>query len=239
VVATGRVKTFDGNKTLDFIVVEISLEPDDDYYSIIKRITSRLKNEIGAREKLKTLALTAFEFISRIEAAGIRLRDGKSSDDSELFANLQSDLINIINHIDGIADGILFLIDEADKAPASANLGQLCKLLKEALSKRNCDRLCIGLAGLPGLIRILRESHESSPRMFKTIDLKPLEPTEREQVLDIAMRDASEKNGFEIKITPEAKKLISDLSESYPHFLQEFAYCAFEADSDNVIDRQD
>ena len=44
---------------------------------------------------------------------------------------------------------------------------------------------------------------------------------------------------FPITITPEAKKLISTLSEGYPHFLQEFAYCAFEEDSDNVIDRSD
>jgi hypothetical protein len=75
--------------------------------------------------------------------------------------------------------------------------------------------------------------------MFKTMNLKPLEPREREQVLDIGITEATKKNGFEIQITDEAKKWISDLSEGYPHFLQEFAYCAFEADSDNVIDRQD
>ena len=129
--------------------------------------------------------------LGKSEAGGIRLRDAKALDESELLSNLQADLVKIISGIDGIADGVLFLIDEADKAPATANLGQLCKLLTEALSKRSCDRLCVGLAGLPGLIGTLRESHESSQRMFKTMNLKPLEPREREQVLDIGMTEAT------------------------------------------------
>jgi hypothetical protein len=239
VVATGRAKTIEGNKTLDFVVVEISLEPDDDYFSIIKKIAQQLAFAIGEREKLKAYAFATIEFISRIEAGGVRVREGKAPQDSELFTNLQKDLVNLIHRLDGSADGILFLIDEADKAPASANLGQFCKLLTEGLSKKGSDRLCIGLAGLPGLIGTLRASHESSPRMFKTIGLKPLERDERAEVIDIGMKEATEKNGREIKITLEAKRLISELSEGYPHFLQEFAYCAFEADSDDVIDRED
>ena len=66
VVATGRANTFDGDKTLDFIVVETSLDPEDDYFSIIKRITHQLKAAIGEREKFKALALAAFEFIRKV-----------------------------------------------------------------------------------------------------------------------------------------------------------------------------
>ena len=88
VVATGRAQTFDGDKTLDFIVVEISLDPDDDYFSIIKKITHQLKSAIGEREKLKMFALATFEFISRFEAGGVRIRDGKPRDDSELVSSI-------------------------------------------------------------------------------------------------------------------------------------------------------
>jgi len=131
------------------------------------------------------------------------------------------------------------LIDEADKPVAAANLGVICKLLTEELSKRGCERLCIGLAGLPNLVHVLRDSHESSPRIFKIMSLKPLEPNERAQVIDAGLTEASKKNGFPITMTEDAKKLLSSLSEGYPHFLQEFAYCAFEEDSDNVIDHTD
>jgi hypothetical protein len=55
----------------------------------------------------------------------------------------------------------------------------------------------------------------------------------------LGLRRSRKKNGFEIKITGDAKSVIANLSEGYPHFLQEFAYCAFEEDSDNVITDQD
>ena len=113
------------------------------------------------------------------------------------------------------------------------------RLLTEEMSKRGTDRLCIGLAGLPGLVQRLRDSHELSPRIFHVLDLKPLETGERIDVLRRAMKEASEKNGYEIRITVEAEAMISGLCEGYPHFLQEFAYCAFEEDLDNVIDVED
>jgi hypothetical protein len=47
------------------------------------------------------------------------------------------------------------------------------------------------------------------------------------------------KNGFDVTISDEAKNLISELSEGYPHFLQQFAHCAFEVDRDNAIDIDD
>jgi hypothetical protein len=141
--------------------------------------------------------------------------------------------------LEGAADGILLLIDEADKPPAGGNLGLICKMLTEELSRRDCERVCIGVAGLPQVIGVLRDSHESSLRIFKTMELKPLEDAERGHVLDIGIKDAVKKNGYEITITPEARQLISNLSEGYPHFLQEFAYCAFEVDDDRTIDEND
>jgi Cdc6-like AAA superfamily ATPase len=99
VVATGKDTTFDGDQTLDFIVVEISLEPEDTYFSIIKKITQQLKLAVNEREKLKAYAFATIEFISRVEAYGVRLRHGKETEDSELFANLQADLVHLIQRI--------------------------------------------------------------------------------------------------------------------------------------------
>ena len=36
-------------------------------------------------------------------------------------------------------------------------------------------------------------------------------------------------------IAEEAELLLADMSEGYPHFLQQFGHCAFEVDSDNRI----
>jgi hypothetical protein len=174
-----------------------------------------------------------------LEGAGFRLRDAKAHDQGEILATLQNDIAGVIERLTDSDDGVFLIIDEADKPPESAGLGKICKLLTEELSRRSLDRLCIGLAGLPGLVNRLRGSHESSPRLFQTLSLQPLEPTECHQVIARALADATKKNAFEIRITPEAAAYLCDLSEGYPHFLQEFAYCAFEADTDNVIDLGD
>jgi hypothetical protein len=50
---------------------------------------------------------------------------------------------------------------------------------------------------------------------------------------------AKEKNKSETYITKEALESISDLSEGYPHFIQQFAYFAFDEDFDSNIDIND
>ncbi len=40
-------------------------------------------------------------------------------------------------------------------------------------------------------------------------------------------------------IDDDARSLLVEISEGYPHFIQQFGYCAFAADSDGVIDRTD
>jgi hypothetical protein len=182
----------------------------------------------------------SWDFISRIEAGGVRYRgEAGGVNESELLSHLQADFVSVASKLEGTADGILLLIDEADKPSTGGNLGLLCKLLTEELSRRGCERLCIGLAGLPSIISVLRESHISSLRIFKTMELRPLEPVECAQVVDAGIIDACKKNGYAITVTHEAKELLATLSEGYPHFLQEFAYCAFEEDTDNTVDQSD
>ena len=136
-------------------------------------------------------------------------------------------------------DGVLILIDEADKPPSSANLGELCKLLTERLTRKGCERVVLGLTGLPGIIGKMRERHESSPRVFSTMVLEPLGLHECQEVVDRGLDESEKKNGFRTKITDDAKGMIARLSEGYPHFLQEFAHCAFEEDDDDHIDQDD
>jgi hypothetical protein len=132
-------------------------------------------------------------------------------------------LVDIVSGADNAIDGVLLLIDEADSPAGTSHLGQLCKLLTERLSRRKCEKICLGLSGLPDLIPKLKESHESAPRIFRVLTLKPLEVSERESVIERGLADAEIKNGFRVNIATDARRLIANLSEGYPHFLQEFA----------------
>jgi hypothetical protein len=97
----------------------------------------------------------------------------------------------------------------------------------------------IGLAGLPSVIQKLKQSHESSARLFTILNLEPLSTPERLRVVQIGLGEAESKNGFEVTITDDAIDMLSELSEGYPNFVQQFAYSAFEADTDNCIDIED
>jgi hypothetical protein len=239
-VAQGRLPTFTTRENLDFIVVSVSLLETDDYFSIVRKIVAAFRTEISKRHVFQAFASATWDLLTRIEAGGIRFnRETEGPEESQLLSCMQDDFVKAASTLGSVADGILLLIDEADKPPTGGNLGLICKMLTEELSRRSCERVCIGVAGLPQILTILRDSHESSLRIFKTMELAPLEHNEREQVLEIGMDEAIKQNGFPIEMTPDAKQLICNLSEGYPHFLQEFAYCAFEQDNDNKIDDRD
>lgn len=237
-LASGQIEIPDDDN-FNFIVIDISLQENETYFGIIKRIVTELRKEILKRDQFKGLILKTWDFISKIEAAGFSYKDtNKDIDESEILFHLQEDLVGIIKSDKIEVDGIVILIDEADKPTETANLGLICKLLTEDLTKHNCECVSIGLAGLPNLIGKLRASHESSVRLFATMTLEPLENDERELVIERGIANANEK-GVVVEITDEAKKVLATLSEGYPHFLQEFSYWAYEEDDDGVIDRQD
>jgi hypothetical protein len=158
---------------------------------------------------------------------------------TELLEELTFALDQTLRRFDSEIDGILVLIDEADKPGPGANLGEFVKVFTERLTKRGCNRVCLGLAGLSTLLQHLRQSHESSLRIFQIFTLGPLSRPERAEVIDKGLAEANTRNGYEVTISEEAKAMISEFSEGYPHFLQQFAYCAFEVDTDNEIDADD
>jgi hypothetical protein len=235
--ATGHDLT--GNQ-YNFLVINIALRREDTFLSIIDRIARELRKQIAKENTLSKMVLKSIDFLSRIEAAGVKFnRENLAGSEEESLASLQDDFETTILKMGDSKDGILLLIDEADRPDSTANLGLFSKLLTEEMAMRGCDKICIGLAGLPALVSRLRDSHESSLRLFHVLNLKPLEPDERKQVLDAGIREANKKNPDPVSIHEHAYDMIGDFSEGYPHFLQEFAYCAFETDDDNEITHDD
>jgi hypothetical protein len=192
-VASGQLDTF-SKARLNFIVVSISLSQKDDHFSIVRRIAAELKRQLQERNMIQTIASGVMDLLTRVEAAGFRLnKDERKVDESELLSQLQNEMGKLIGGLGETADGVLLVIDEADKPPSEAGLGLICKLLTEELTRRRTERLCIGIAGLPNVIEKLRQSHESSPRFFQTMELKALEFPERELVLDHGLQEAIRK----------------------------------------------
>jgi len=236
-LAQGDIKSTEG-KTYSFLTINVELEPNDDYREILQKVARELQREINKNEAIKKALKGVWNFITNWEVLGIKYNRENTPTDA-MLEEISEKFIAIASSLKEKGKGIFVFIDEADKAPAKAELGEFIKVLTERLVKRNCDNVGIGIVGISSVIKKLRDSHESSVRILTPIKLTPLLPEERKEVVQKGLQEAHEKNGFETIIQDDALQLISHLSEGYPHFIQQYAYSAFERDSDNNIDEED
>lgn len=239
-IAAGRVDPIFSNARFGFLTISIDIGSAQTQLDIIKALGRGLKTSVFGVEELKKKAKQFWEWLSGWEVLGVRYhKEVENEDIEELTDVLVRKLVDLCENRDLDLDGILFLIDEADRPSQDAKLGEFVKLFIERIGRFNCGKVILGMAGLPGIISKLRDSHPSSPRLFETMLLGPLEKDERKQIVNVALKAAEKSNGFITAITAEALDLISELSEGYPHFVQQFGYSAFSEDSDNVIDVTD
>ncbi len=239
-LAQGSIKTLDDGIKFNFLTVSVDLGNSQSQIEIIRKIARGFKLEIGRKDYFKSAAKSVYDWLTNWEVMGVKYH--KQTDDfdmEEVIEDLVNHLDSFSNQTTGQCDGILFLLDEADRPPVDAKLGTLIKLMSERLTRLGTNNIIFGLAGLPTLIGKLRESHESSPRLFHTMLLEPLKPNERSRAVHIGLIEANKKNDQDTTITPSAEQFLTGLSEGYPHFIQQFSYCAFDADTDYNIDEND
>lgn len=238
-IATGRIPTLH-NGTFKFLTVNVELEPMNTYADIIRKVGAELQRTVASEDRAKELAKSAWDFLRRWEVMGVKYsQEVRLQQPHELLDDLTHTVHRVLLALGDQFDGVLILIDEADKPPASANLGEFAKLFTERLTKRGSNRVCLGLAGVSGLLQKLKRSHASAPRIFEILTLEPLLPNERKDVVRRGLAVAQEKAGLKVDVTPDAENWISEFSEGYPHFIQQFGYSAFEQDKDNLITEAD
>lgn len=211
----------------NFIAVKTDLEEGDTQEDLVRKIVLGLKTAMGDRSQFKDMLKASWDFIRRIEAAGVKIRDpqeptprGLIDEVVQLLATTSKDLGNQI-------EGIVVFIDEADRGARTVGLGNFVKLLTERLTRAGCHNVCIGVAGLPEVLSMLTASHNSSLRLFNIMELEPLSLAEREEVVQRCLDDAYRRTGILTTIAPDASRYLAELSEGYPHFLQQYSYCAF------------
>lgn len=224
---------------MNFLVLSVDLGNVSAQLDIVRQIARELRSEIARIQTVAAAARGVWEFLSKWEVLGVRYH----KDATNLLADDARDLlidqiVQLCGQECGV-DGIFIIIDEADAPPAEAGLGEFVKTFTERLTKRGCNNVLLGIAGLPALIGKLRTSHESSPRVFSVLRLEPLEPEERMEVVRKGLTLANARGGTKTEISEDALELLAELSEGYPHFVQQFAYSAFNYDEDNVIDADD
>jgi hypothetical protein len=236
VVASGNLSTIDDER-LNFLVLSIELVGSSTYEDIVAAIANQLKSEISNHRRVKEFAAKTWEFITNWKIMGVEYKKESSNSgaDAILIDALCDGISTFFREAGATIDGLLITIDEADRPAEDARLGEFCKIFTEKMTKRRCEKVCLGLAGLPFLVSKLRASHESAPRLFEVLSLDPLERAECEDVIRKGLAEAELVNKTRTEIDNRALEAIIDLSEGYPHFIQQFAYSAFDQDEDNRI----
>ena len=239
-IAKGTVNPITaGASTMKFLTVSVDMGGVETQLDIVRAIARQLKQSLALRDALKEKALKVWEFISKWEVAGVRYHAENEGDSEDARDELVNRLAELLADSQGEIEGVFIIIDEADAPPEGARLGEFLKLFTERLSRRGCNLVLLGLAGLPSTIPKLRASHESAPRLLEVMPLDPLTGDERKQVVRRGLEEAEKINNFKTEIDDDAISLIADLSEGYPHFIQQFSYCAFSEDNDNKINATD
>lgn len=227
-----------GSYPLNFLVVSIELEPDDSYVELINKVARELQRALDRDDKLKAQLKSAWDFITKWKVLGVEYkRDAMPAD--AMLEELAEKLIRVSEGMDPRWSGIYIFIDEADKPTPEAGVGEFVKVLTERFTKRNVGNIGFGIIGISTVIQKMKASHESSVRILTPFHLKPLEEGDREGVVKLGLKTAAEKNKKDTTITTEALDLISKHSEGYPYFIQQYAYSAFDHDSDDNIDAKD
>ncbi len=223
----------DHSEKYKFAIIKVDLEPrHDSFLNIIGKLISETEIEINKREVFSHVK----DLIANIQSSYISIRERKTP--NHMLIPHIANLFKKIGQRKEI-DGICVLIDDVDKPKGKADLGAFFKLLTERLATIESNNVCFGISGLPETINRLRQSHESSLRIFHILNLQPLTLEDSKTVIDLGMKEANAKNKRQIIIKKLAKDLIVELAEGYPYFLQQFCYSSFEVDQDDIIDEKD
>jgi len=235
----------------NFLAVHIVLQPTTNFLELAKKINIQIGRALSQNDKALAFVKNSWKFLTRIQTPVISLKPEQQSQQTqeELLNETIYSIVDTVKFIteDTIVsdfgfrnkkDGLIILIDEVDQANKSLDLGVFLKNLSEILTQEGANKVLFILAGLPKARDILRESHESSLRLFEEFHLTTLG---KDEVADVVKGGLSELKDQKVivLVSEGAIDRIHTFSEGYPHFVQQIAYSAYELDSDNNIDVAD
>jgi len=241
----GEMKWDDDTKH-DFLTVRLALTENICLADFVITFKKAIEREVQKDNPDIALVQKVWGFVSRLEIAGVSLRREESEkNETQIIQDAAYSLVDTIKVLrDGQAlkqkQGVVVLIDEADKASRDLHLGSFLKNLTEMLKAETQNHVLFILTGLPNLRDVLAESHESSLRLFTEYSLEPLNEEETGKVIKRGLDEVAGKiQSHNITIDSKAIRAAYVYSEGYPHFVQQIGYSAFDVDTDNKISEED
>lgn len=238
-LAEGKIN-FSENK-YNFITVPIIISEDMNIYNFAIVLKNALERVLRKSDKAYSFFKKTWDFVQRLEAAGIRVNDCKK--DSDTVSIINSLIYSFVDTVKSLTtdsliadlgltekkDGIVILMDEVDRSSKELNIGSFIKNLTEILAFEDCNKVLFILSGLPHLRDALTNSHESSLRLFEEFELSSLNLDEVKHVVDMGINEINNKlTHNKIKLDDYTYRQIFNYSEGYPHFVQQICYSVIE-----------
>ncbi|MBB4637802.1 ATP-binding protein [Longimicrobium terrae] len=240
-LAEGRV-----SKGFSYLVIDTDVDSSTTQTALLSKIILGLEKKLTESEKTRAFLADLWALVRRIEVAGVSIRDPSHQEDliaNERFAYKLAETIQALTDPDqrlrAHYDGVLLLIDEAENSSPELRLGSFLKLLLGRLDSLGCRHFMIGVAGLPEMLPILRNSHPAALGLFEIIHLQRLKDWESTVIIDKTLEEGNRENGRRTLITASARLRIVRMAQGIPHLLQRFAHAAFDVDEDYFIDDED
>lgn len=225
----------------DFVPVHLVINAKTTLPDFVIKFHNALKRELQRINNTKKILETCWDFIKKLEIAGCKLNETHETNNEILiddFIYSLSETVRGLTSDSGSKDGIIVIIDEVDTASKELDLGTFLKNLTETLTFEGCNKILFVLAGLPQATDKLRESHESSLRLFEEFEMKPLSHDDVKYVINSALTEIN-KNEIEndkLTISDDAMLSFYTYSEGYPHFLQQIGYSTISNCETNCVD---
>ncbi|MBI3342332.1 AAA family ATPase, partial [Candidatus Curtissbacteria bacterium] len=241
----------------DFITVRFSLMDNMTLSDLAFKISEEVKKALDGESKALEYINKIWSFAKRLD---LKTPMGGVSIKEEISQKSTTQIISELTHslsetIDAVTikastdlglirgkDGLVIMIDEADKASSDLNLGAFLKNLTEALPSMKTNKLLIILSGLPELRQVLVDSHPSSLRLFDDYELRPLSKEEVEEVISAGIHISNTEISGEskkLRFEQEAVSKIFEYSEGYPHFVQQICASSFDVNTDDILSNKD
>lgn len=243
-LADGSIETDYGR--FNFITVNVVISERTTLPVMIKLIERSISREIGKEESVRKFLSDTWSFVQRIKVMDSGIDRAVLDEEPDILIDefsysLSRTCQRISNPEKGESakDGIVFMIDEADNASPSLHIGYFFKAVTELLQQHGCQKIMFVVAGLPEVTEKLAKSHESSIRIFNQLKIKELNLVDTKYVLDRGIEEGNKINQEQTSMGDFAKDHLATLSEGYPHFIQQFAYSAYEQNEDGEISIDD
>ena len=131
-VAKGLIEPLEG-ASFSFLTVQTELEPGITYLDLIRKIGAEFQRTIASEQRYREWTKSVLDFLSRWEVMGVKYSTNKKNgvEPHQLLDDLVHTVHTTLEALGGHVDGAIFLIDEADKPPVEAGLGEFTKLFTE------------------------------------------------------------------------------------------------------------